>query len=105
MTFILIIILIFLLARIWNYIAPYLIRRYVRRTFGFDPQSGQQRRRQQSTQPQQPAKQKKKIDPNIGEYVEFTETTESTTRQTADGTETTVKTEQQITDVQWEDIP
>lgn len=87
----------------WYYVIPYLIRRQIRKTFGFDPRT-QQRSRQQKQQPQQPV-HKKKIDPTVGEYVEFTET-ESTTRvETPEGTETTTVIEQQITDIQWEDLP
>lgn len=92
----------------WKYLIPYLIRRQLRKTFGYDPTSGPRRQtgNQQSRQPQQQPRprSKKKIDPNIGEYVEFTETSETTTRQTSDGN-TEIKTEQQITDVQWEDLP
>ncbi len=59
----------------------------------------------QRRQPQQPPKPKKKIDPTVGEYVEFTETT--VTRTETDGNTTTVstETEQQITDITWEDLP
>lgn len=53
---------------------------------------------------------KKKIPADVGEYVKFTEitTTEesrTTTKQAgADGNQSTVTVEQQITDVEWEDI-
>ncbi len=53
---------------------------------------------------------KKKIPADVGEYVKFTEitTTEesrTTTEQAgADGNQSTVTVEQQITDVEWEDI-
>lgn len=65
-------------------------------------QTNEPRRRQQSA-PRRQAK--KKIDPNVGEYVEFTETTTSTTTTDADSKSTTVVTESQITDVTWEDLP
>lgn len=44
---------------------------------------------------------RKKIDKNVGEYVEFEETTEKI--QTPQATVTT--TEQQVVDVEWEDLP
>lgn len=53
---------------------------------------------------------KKKIPADVGEYVKFTEiTTEEESRTTtkqagADGNQSTVTVEQQITDVEWEDI-
>lgn len=54
-------------------------------------------------QPRESEKPKKKIDPNVGEYVEFTETTASRSNQQTG--ETTVETEQQVEDVSWEDLP
>lgn len=53
---------------------------------------------------------KKKIPADVGEYVKFTEITTAeesriTTKQAgADGNQSTVTVEQQITDVEWEDI-
>lgn len=53
---------------------------------------------------------KKKIPADVGEYVKFTEITtaeesRTTTEQAgADGNQSTVTIEQQITDVEWEDI-
>lgn len=53
---------------------------------------------------------KKKIPADVGEYVKFTEITtaeesRTTTKQAgADGNQSTVTVEQQITDVEWEDI-
>lgn len=67
-------------------------------------------RRAAGSQPQQPKPKKKKIDPNVGEYVAFeeikTETTAySSTETSADGTTTTeIKVESQIEDAVWEDI-
>ncbi len=97
---------------LWFYVfprlLPYLLKRQLRKTFGFDPtafgsaQQQQQQRRQ--AQPQQPA-HKKIIDPTVGEYVEFTETETTTHVETPEGTETTTVIEQQITDIQWEDLP
>lgn len=53
---------------------------------------------------------KKKIPADVGEYVKFTEITTAEERRTtteqagADGNQSTVTVEQQITDVEWEDI-
>lgn len=66
----------------------------------------QQQSRQQQQQTRKPKYPKKKIDPNVGEYVEFTETTSSNpTNPTATNTRTSAETEAQITDVTWEDLP
>ena len=57
-----------------------------------------------------PGSKKKKIPADVGEYVKFTEITtaeesRTTTEQAgADGNQSTVTVEQQITDVEWEDI-
>lgn len=54
-----------------------------------------------------PRIKKKKIPADTGEYVKFTEITTSqseTTTTGAAGSSTTFTTEQQITDVEWEDI-
>lgn len=99
MTFLLIIILGMLA---WNYLLPYLLRRQIRKTFGFDTR---RQTRQSNHRPEPPRRQEKKIDPSVGEYVDFTETTETTARKTPDQTETSSRIEQQITDVQWEDLP
>lgn len=50
---------------------------------------------------QETPKHKKKIDPNVGEYVQFTEVSE--TRTAPDGATATTQ-ESQITDVTWEDL-
>lgn len=55
-----------------------------------------------------PKARKKKIDPNVGEYVAFEEiacdvkTSETTSN--ADGTQHTVSTESRVEDAVWEDI-
>lgn len=54
-----------------------------------------------------PGMRKKKIDPNVGEYVKFQEIRVSeTVEQAADASETrtTAIVEQQVTDAEWEDI-
>lgn len=59
------------------------------------------------SEPGRPKRKEKKIDATVGEYVEFTETTAQTTKTEADGSTrtTTVHTEEQVTDVTWEDLP
>lgn len=67
---------------------------------------GRQAHDPRRARPEQPRKKGKKIDPTVGEYVEFTETAEKRTDSTGDGTtHSTVAVEEQITDVSWEDIP
>lgn len=52
------------------------------------------------------AKKRKKIDPEVGEYVKFHEvTTETTQTETTDTGSRTVYTESQIEDVEWTDLP
>lgn len=68
--------------------------------------TGNERTRQRRQQQPQPKKKKKKIDPTVGEYVEFTETQTTTTQTAPDGTpEVHTETESQITDITWEDLP
>ncbi len=57
-----------------------------------------------------PTPHRKKIDPNVGEYVNFqeisvTETTSTATDPTTGDTKTTYTVEQQVTDAEWVDIP
>ena len=58
--------------------------------------------------PATPKPKKKKIDPTDGEYVQFEEidstTTVNSSTDSAGRTSTTVETEQQIVDIEWEDI-
>lgn len=55
-----------------------------------------------------PAPKRKKIDPEVGEYVKFQEieVTERSTYTTGNGKDTTVEysAEQQVTDAEWEEI-
>lgn len=66
------------------------------------PYGSQQRgnSRQQRANPY-PPRHRKKIDPDVGEYVEFEEITTVTTYTY---TETKFETEEQISDADWEDI-
>ena len=55
-----------------------------------------------------PKRPKKKIDHNVGEYVEFTETVDDRRTETGPGNDSgssSAETESQIVDVSWEDIP
>lgn len=71
--------------------------------------NGAQQRNSSARQPQQPAPKKKKIDPSVGEYVEYEEITvdqsySKTSGHDAASASTQVEVEQQIVDVEWEDI-
>jgi len=73
--------------------------KYMDNAFGsYNKASGQEQRRNTYERPQH----RKKIDPTVGEYVEFTEIEGHTTS-------TKVKpngpTENQVSDVEWEDLP
>ncbi len=74
----------------------------------FEQAQQQQRRQRQADgrRQQQPPVARKKIDPTVGEYVEFTETTEVTATATDGGAGSSIRveTEAQITDITWEDI-
>lgn len=68
---------------------------------GYGPATSQQRQ-----QPSQPPKKEKKISRDVGEYVDFEEVSVSVKEKYADGsTAEYTKTEQQIVDVTWEDLP
>ena len=83
------------------------------RRFMADPE-GEMRRRQAAydkahKRQQQPAPEpkKKKIARDVGEYIEYTEielTEEQKAQQAASQSSTTIKTEEQITDIKWVDI-
>ena len=67
-------------------------------------QQQQQRQQRQRRRPQPQYTPKKKIDPTVGEYVEFTETDSPQTDATP-GARPNTPAEPQITDVTWEDLP
>lgn len=89
------------------FIKLFRVSRQWQNTFKQAQQQQQQRYRQQQQRQRNPQPEsKKKIDPAVGEYVEFTETQVTHTTTEADGSsETTHMTESQITDVTWEDLP
>lgn len=88
---------------VWFFMIAPFIKIYKATTPLRDAYREAQRRARGQTRrpPEQPAKPKKKIDPTVGEYVQFTEVAE--TRTAPDGT-TTETRESQITDVTWEDL-
>ncbi len=104
MTFLLILLVIYVIGKyIIPRVLPWLLRRWVMKQFNAASAFGQQgqphqqqRQRRQSHTPSQ----KKKIDPTVGDYVEFTETTvERTQSATAP-----VEPEQQVSDIDWTDL-
>ena len=104
---ILIRVLLFLGRLIWN---GYKIHRFMRDPIGETQRRAQKEyRRQQAAYNEapkpEPTHKKKKIGPEVGEYVSFTdiEVTETEVHQNGD-TSTTEYHEQQITDVEWEDV-
>ncbi|MDE6396537.1 MAG: DUF4834 family protein [Muribaculaceae bacterium] len=104
-----------LLPRILPYIIKWAIRRRVnqfaeqmRGAAGGATAGGTRNARE----PEKPARPKKKIDPGVGEYVRFeeitVETDQTVSHDPASGTtrvDTSVKVEDQIVDVEWEDLP
>lgn len=82
------------------------------RDFMRDPQAAYRRaagqaygHSSQSAQRPQPKARRKKIDPEVGEYVAFTEIDSRTsTSASSTGSTTSYRTEQQVTDIEWEDI-
>lgn len=57
-----------------------------------------------------PSPHRKKIDPNVGEYVSFqeisvTESSQTTTDTSGSSSKNNYTTEQQVTDAEWVDIP
>lgn len=112
MTTILLLILLFfvILPLLRGAIAVYRAQRQAREMFNMFTGRGQSSgghsnagNRQADTASRQ---KKKKIDPSVGEYVEFEEihTTATASSQSGRST-TTTEIEQQIVDAEWEDIP
>lgn len=87
----------------WSVIRPVWIMR--KRWREMQRQTEQFYKRQKQAQQPEPRRKAKKIDPTVGEYVEFTEQVVSTTESTTSDAHTTVQTESQITDITWEDLP
>lgn len=79
------------------------LRKQARDFFGGNPRTDKQTPHGDPSRAPKP--KRKKIDPNIGEYVEFEEITVSTTSTSENGhTTTNYRRESQVTDVEWEDI-
>lgn len=73
----------------------------------FEQAQKQQQQRRRNNAPRPPAPPKKKIDPTVGEYVEFTETVVAesewkSTQTTSDAVHT--ERESQVSDISWEEI-
>ncbi len=83
------------------------VNQFMRDPFGMGgTASGRDPRGTRRQEPRHPRRTHKKIDPDVGEYVAFTEVeTSSKTDTYTSGSTTSVRTEQQIVDVEWEDIP
>ena len=84
-------------------------RKHVRDMFsGMDPNGGGTRAGGQDRQSRQYTRQSrpkaKKIDPNVGEYVEFEEVACTVTPDQAECTRASFKAESQIEDADWEDL-
>lgn len=84
--------------RVWQFRRQ--MRNFINDPFGTGQSNGRSRRQS----PPPPQRPKKKIGPDVGEYVAFTEVTAETSVSEGDTTIHTVETEQQIEDVEWEDI-
>jgi hypothetical protein len=79
-------------------------KRQARDFFGaYNNMGGREEYYGQNQEPEQNVN-KKKIDKNVGEYVEFEELSASETTTTANSTSTRVYHESQVTDVEWEDV-
>lgn len=113
-TLFLIICFLYYLPKLLGPLITYILRRRVRKMFGQNAGSYKRTasREQHARQPEPPKKTpSKKIDPNVGEYVTFEEisvysrTEESIETDASGNKHKMVLTEEQITDVEWEDIP
>lgn len=89
--------------RIWSTVhkAQKQANDFFRAASGYTDQSGQRRRESRT---QQSRRQHKKIDPSVGEYVEFEEISVYSDSFTQQNQEVKFKPEQQIEDAEWEDI-
>lgn len=120
MSFLELFVVAFLILFVWKLIQAYLIvrkaREQARKIFeqmygGADTSQTAADREQRKPGWSTPAERKKKIDPEVGEYVKFqeisvAETTETTEKSGSTTTTTTTTTvvEQQVIDAEWEDI-
>lgn len=102
--FLFLFVLILILGAVFRIISFFVrARRAVRNVFGGESGGNGGRRQQTKTQPKH---RRKKIEKDVGEYVEFEEVACTVkTQTTQDATRTDIQIESQIEDVQWEDIP
>lgn len=97
-------ILFFVLPRVAFWLFRVWYRRKVRQTFEqAQKQYGQTHAQYGEKEPTRPPRRRKRIDPEVGEYVEFEEIS-NTVRNDADEV-TVTETEAKIEDATWEDLP
>lgn len=109
MTFLLILLIIFfvlpwVVQRTFPWLFSWLVRRQARRFMGGafgGANTAADSRSRQDTPYNTGNRRKKKIDPTVGEYVEFTEIEGTVTSET----HIDAPTENQISDAEWEDLP
>lgn len=104
-------IIFFVLPWVLRQITPWLLRWFIRRqtrrfmgdAFG-NASAGDSGAYRNNAPHQQgkPRRRGKKIDPSVGEYIEFTEIKGTTV---TEGERPKVTAESQITDIEWEDLP
>lgn len=100
-----ILIAILIILMVWIFmISPFVKIYRTTRTIRDAYAEAQRKARQQREHAAEPPKPKKKIDPTVGEYVQFTELTQTRTTTDRAGTTTSEVRESQITDVTWEDM-
>lgn len=83
-------------------------RKFMRNAFGSDDDDYDAYDRQKRRTDTRPDKKRKKIDPEIGEYIafeEFTATETTTVNDNPADRSTQIRTEEQVVDIEWEDIP
>lgn len=94
---------VFLLPRVMPRIIAWLIRRKLGKMFdtsAFGPKTAAGRSDERYSAPGRNTR-RKKIDPSVGEYIDFTE---SDTPMPCPTSKAKIKTESQITDIEWEEI-
>ena len=103
-----------ILLLVWFFmLAPFFklisMSRQWKKTFTEAQQRAQQKQSNARKNAKQNTRKKKKIDPNVGEYVEFTETPSGNADSKDDNSSKSARNstpaESQITDISWEDLP
>lgn len=103
---------ILILLMVWFFlIAPFIklinVSRQWKNTFTEAQKRAQQQYDNKRKTAKEPKGKKKKIDPTIGEYIDFTETKDAgtTAPKSEKANSNSSATEPQITDINWEDLP